>query len=134
MTMIRNLCRKRLWLELTIIVGSLSVIGFPARIDAQVVGATLSGTITDASGAVLPNAQVSIKNSANGSVRSIATNAAGLYTAPNLLPGDYVVSASAAGFAAEATNVTLTVGAQLGCQSIPEMGCAHSGNTTRPPR
>ena len=104
--------RKRKWSELAVLVGFLSVMGFPVRLHAQVVGGTLSGTITDASGAVLPNAQVSIKNLGTGIVRTIATNAAGLYTAPNLLPADYVVTTSAAGFATEATNVTLTVGAQ----------------------
>ena len=86
--------------------------GTAVSLSAQVVGATLSGTITDASGAVVPNAEVSIKNSATGIIRAVSTNADGLYTAPNLLPGDYVVTTSAAGFAAVATNVTLTVGAQ----------------------
>src|SRR5579872_2672162 len=65
---------------------------------AQVAGATLSGTVTDASGAAVPNAQVSIKNSATGVVRDVTTDSAGLYSAPNLLPGVYDITVAAPGF------------------------------------
>ena len=57
------------------------------RVYAQVSGATMTGTVSDASGAVIPNAQVSIKNVATGEVRAVTTDAAGFYSAPNLLPG-----------------------------------------------
>jgi hypothetical protein len=84
-----------------------------SRAYAQVSGATLTGTVNDASGAVIPNAQVSIKNIATGEVRVATTDAAGFYATPNLLPGKYEVTASAAGFSTEvATGITLTVGAQ----------------------
>lgn len=82
-----------------------------ARLKAQVVGANLSGTIADPSGAVVPNAQVAIKNAATGVVRTVTTNADGVYSAPNITPGDYEVTATAPGFNAETTNITLTVGA-----------------------
>src|ERR1700674_1769887 len=79
---------------------------------AQVVGATLSGTVTDQSGAVIPNTQVSIKNIATGLTRAVATDPAGFYAAPNLLPGTYEVTATASGFATQVqTGITLTVGA-----------------------
>jgi hypothetical protein len=79
-----------------------------SRIYPQVVGATLSGTVTDQSGAVIPNGQVSIKNVATGVTRDLTTDAAGFYTAPNLLPGAYEVTTSAPGFATEVrTGVTL---------------------------
>jgi Carboxypeptidase regulatory-like domain/TonB dependent receptor/TonB-dependent Receptor Plug Domain len=83
------------------------------RVFPQVVGATLSGTVTDQSGAVIPNAQVSIKNVATGVTRDLSTDAAGFYTAPNLLAGAYEVTTSAQGFATQVrTGITLTVGAQ----------------------
>src|ERR1700687_5316460 len=68
---------------------------------AQVSGATLTGTVKDASGAVIPNAQVSITAVATGAIRTVSTGGAGLYTAPNLLPGNYEVRATAQGFSSQ---------------------------------
>ena len=80
---------------------------------AQVVGATLSGVISDPSAASVPNVKVSIKNLATGTIREVTSNGDGLYSAPNLLPGPYEVTASAAGFdTVIQTGITLTVGAQ----------------------
>ena len=80
---------------------------------AQGGGATLSGTVTDLSGAVIPKAQISAKNAATDANRSSETNSNGFYTVPGLPPGNYAVSVTAAGFStALRTNVTLTVGAQ----------------------
>jgi hypothetical protein len=78
----------------------------------QVSGATLTGTVTDASGAVIPSAKISIKATATGVIREVSTDAAGFYTAPNLLPGVYDITAIAPGFSTHVqTAVTLTVGA-----------------------
>jgi carboxypeptidase family protein/TonB-dependent receptor-like protein len=98
---------------------------FSAPVWAQVTGATLSGTVTDASGAVIPNAQVSIKNTATGASTDVSTNADGLYTAPNLLPGSYDVTASASGFATRVqAGVVLTVGEQLQLNFTMQVGQA----------
>jgi hypothetical protein len=87
------------------------VISLPLH--AQVAGGTLSGTITDSSGAAVPNAQVEIKNSATGITRSLTTNAEGFYSAANLLPGSYEVAVSAAGFNTEVKRgITINVGSQ----------------------
>ncbi len=73
----------------------------------------MTGTLSDASGAAIPGAQISIKNVATGVVRNVIADQAGFYTAPNLLPGNYEVTSSAPGFATSVlTGVTLTVGAQ----------------------
>jgi Carboxypeptidase regulatory-like domain len=83
------------------------------QIRAQVAGSTLSGTVTDQSNAVIANAQVAIKATSTGVTRSVTTDSAGLYAAPNLLPGAYEVTVTATGFStAVQTGVTLTVGAQ----------------------
>ena len=65
---------------------------------AQVAGATLSGTVTDASGSAVANATVSIKNTETGIVRETTTDSAGLYSTPNLPPAVYDVTTSASGF------------------------------------
>lgn len=69
---------------------SLSMLVFSfARISihAQAPVGTISGTVADATGAVVPSATVSITNKTNSVTRTLATNAAGLYSAPALSPG-----------------------------------------------
>ena len=81
--------------------------------NAQVAGATLTGTIKDSSGAFIPNAQVAITDVATGVTRTVSADGAGLYAAPNLSPGTYEIRVSAMGFSTEVQKgVTLTVGAQ----------------------
>jgi hypothetical protein len=88
-----------------------TLVSVPAS--AQVAGGTLSGTITDPSGAGIPQARVVITNVATGVGRTVTTNTDGFYTAPNLLPGEYQVTLDAKGFNTETrTGITMTVGAQ----------------------
>src|ERR1700687_2753749 len=80
---------------------------------AQVAGATLSGTVTDQSGGLVPQAAISIRNVATDITRASTTSSAGFYSVPNLLPGTYDVRVSSQGFSTHvATGVTLTVGEQ----------------------
>ncbi len=80
---------------------------------AQVTGATLSGTITDSSGGVVPDSRVVITNVATGVTTNVTTNSDGFFTAANLLPGEYNVTISAKGYTTqERTGISLTVGAQ----------------------
>jgi hypothetical protein len=94
-----------------------------APVFAQVAGATLSGTVTDQSGAVIPNTQIAVKNNATGVTRTVTADPAGFYTAPNLLPGTYEITATASGFATEVqSGVTLTVGAQQVLNLVLQVG------------
>jgi len=103
---------KRMWLHLAAIIALLFGMGAPLRLAAQAVGATLSGTASDQSGGVVPNAEVSIKNTATADTRTVSTNADGIYSAPNLQPGVYDATFTAAGFSKLVqTGLTLTVGA-----------------------
>src|SRR6266853_1409349 len=80
---------------------------------AQVAGGTLTGTITDKTGSEIPNAQIVIKDLATGIERTVTTNKDGFYIAANLLPAEYQVTISAAGFNTEVkTGIKINVGAQ----------------------
>ena len=64
----------------------------------QANNATLTGTVADSTGAVLPGVAITAANTATGVVTTSLTNEAGAYTIPSLLPGTYTVSAELPGF------------------------------------
>jgi hypothetical protein len=100
--------------EFTNILGLLVILLVPMAISAQVSGGTISGKVTDSTGALLPGAQVAIRNTATGVTTSLVANEEGIYRAANLLPGDYEITASAPNFTSFLQKgVTLTVGADL---------------------
>ena len=73
--------------------------------------ATLSGTVTDSSGAVVSAADVTIKNVDTGALRTTVTDAAGRYQAPSLPIGQYEIHAVKTGFSEVVrSGVTLVVG------------------------
>lgn len=83
---------------------------------AQGVGASadLTGTVTDQTGAGVPNAKVTATDPANGLERSVMTDEHGFYRVSGLPPSSYKVSVEHAGFQTEiATGVVLTVGQTL---------------------
>ena len=77
----------------------LLVLGLPVLASAQ--EATIVGTVTDPSGAVIPNVAVTVTNANTGAVRALATNDAGQYVVPGLLIGKYDLKAQAPGFKIE---------------------------------
>jgi hypothetical protein len=95
-------------LVLSLVLGLL----FSVPLRAQVVGATVSGTITDPRGGAIPGAKVTAKNLATGVSTTSTTNALGAFSIANLNPAEYEISSSAAGFSTAVTKVTLTVGAK----------------------
>lgn len=77
---------------------------------AQDSGASLSGTVTDSSGKVLPNAKVSVKNLNTGQSSETVTDSAGHFSLSNLPVGDYEVEASNETGSSSPQKVTLTAG------------------------
>ncbi len=90
------------------VIASLAV---PARMHAQAATASISGTVTDSSGAAVPAASIEIRNSETGAVRTVTTDGQGRYTVPDLGIGTYEVRGSKSGFRTTVrSGVTLTVG------------------------
>jgi Carboxypeptidase regulatory-like domain len=101
----------------------IALIGFSASTFAQ--QATIVGTVTDPSGAVVPNVAVSITNIDTSWNRVYPTNDAGQYVAPDLQIGHYEIKATAAGFkAAEQKSIVLTVGDRIRVDFQMQMGAA----------
>jgi hypothetical protein len=79
-------------------VGVCLLLGMSGILRAQRTQGTISGTVSDPSGAVIPNAEVTITNQQTGAKRAVTTNESGYYTATALDPGTYTVMAKVAGF------------------------------------
>jgi hypothetical protein len=76
----------------------LSVLGGTGLAHAQVTTSDIIGTVTDATGAALPNATVTLKSLATNQSRSVTTDASGNYTFTLLQPGHYSVTVTSSGF------------------------------------
>jgi hypothetical protein len=92
--------------------------------------ATLSGVVTDPTGAVVSHAQVVVHSLATGLDRTVVTDAAGVYVAASLQPGDYKVQVTAAGFSMDTIEkVTLEVAQSLTVN--PKLAVASAGETVQ---
>src|SRR5438477_3692397 len=78
-----------------------------AQVFGQISNATVSGTIEDATHAVLPGVTITATDTATGVTTTAVSNEAGTYNLPSLLPGPYKVSAELAGFQTRSYEVTL---------------------------
>ena len=82
---------------------------------AQNVTSSISGTVADPTGAVIPNAKIDVRENATGRQFTATTDSRGAYTITNVQPGSYTISANAAGFEAE-TQSNVTVDPNIGRQ------------------
>ncbi len=91
---------------------------------AQDVTGTINGTVTDPTGALVPDAKVTIRNSDKNTVeRTVTTDAQGNYSAPLLAVGHYTVTVEKPGFkAATRTDVVLNVNQKITLNLTMELG------------
>src|SRR5208283_1110026 len=87
----------------------------------------ITGTITDPSGAAVPEAAVSLKNLAEGSSYSTTTSAGGEYQFSLLKPGDYAITVTKSGFKTLTSTVTVLLGQNIMVNEPLELG---AGTTT----
>jgi len=90
----------------------------------SIITGAVSGTITDPSGAILPNAAVTLTNTATGDTQSGKTNTSGVYLFPLLKPGDYTVTVEQSGFRVAVAKVTVALGQTATADLKLELGDA----------
>lgn len=91
----------------------LLLLCFSCQLWAQNTG-SISGVVTDPSGAVVEGAHVTVTNQATNSARTVSSNASGFYSVTNLVPGSYIVAVEKSGFKpVKFANTPLTVAQTL---------------------
>lgn len=94
--------------------------------------ATILGTVTDSSGAAIPNASVAVMSTDTGFMQTVTSDAQGRFNVPQLPIGQYSVTISAPGFQTEVrSGITLTVGAQTAVNATMKVGQAQQTVTVQ---
>jgi hypothetical protein len=100
--------------RLSLVAAILVLAASPGSLTAQSSNATLSGSVSDSSGALIPGVSVTATNAGTSVATTGVSNEAGVYTLPGLLPGVYRVSATLPGFQTQTfTDVQLGNAAQV---------------------
>src|SRR5579862_4743774 len=97
-------------LSLLVFVGLLANSSAPLLYAQSNISGDITGTVTDASGAALPNAQVTVTSLEKGQAKVVLTDRVGDYRVPLLSPGRYQVKATAKGFETSTVQVTVSAG------------------------
>jgi len=99
---------KRILSALTLVIALVFVCD--RIVDGQTATGTITGTVSDVSGAVIPNASITVTNKSTSTPRNLVTNAEGLYSAPALQAGDYEVRVEFQGFRTEVREAQVLAG------------------------
>ena len=97
-------------LKLRILFAALLICCAPLAFSQTLTTGDITGSITDATGAVVPGAAVTLKNVDTDEARSAVANEAGRYRFSLLVPGDYTVSAQSTGLKSNTDKITVAVG------------------------
>lgn len=86
---------------------------------AQSASGSISATVADKTGAIIPKAKVVLKNDATNATRDTLTNSAGIFSFPAIQPGAYTVTVTAPGLQTyEQGGITVSQGANIGLNTI----------------
>ena len=96
----------------------------PLWVFAQVSGSSLNGVVTDTTGAIIPDAQVTTQNVETGLIQVVKSNNTGLYSVTPLPPGNYRITVEHPGFDKQIEIVVLTVDQQATINFQMQVGSA----------
>jgi hypothetical protein len=118
---VARLMGKGVWFPAILVISLLTALPSFAQINQS----EILGTVSDTSGAVIPNATVTITNTQTNVSNTLKTDSAGAYALPDLIPGAYTVRVSVQGFqTAMHSGVELEVGKQVRIDVVLKVGTA----------
>jgi hypothetical protein len=111
--------------NLLLLLAALFVLVAASSLHAQIVETgVITGVVKDNTGAVIPGAHVTVRNTATGLTTLTSTDAQGIYVTPPLHPGDYTVQVEVAGFSKVVESVRLEVGQRVAADASLAVGTA----------
>ena len=105
-----RLLNAALALSLLVFAGFLATTSAPVVYAQSNISGDITGTVTDASGAALPNAQVTVTSLEKGQSKVVNTDKVGDFRVPLLPPGNYEIKVSATGFQPAKVQVKVSAG------------------------
>src|ERR1017187_3000574 len=114
---------RRSWLALAGLAVMLLLIGVPAAHSQTATTGDIVGVVTDSSGAVVPNAKVTIKFTDTNESHSAVTSSSGQYRFALLQAGEYYVSGEATGLKYKIQKFTLIAGNETAINQIGRASC-----------
>ena len=107
-------------LAFSALVGTVTLV----RAQSVVLAGEISGQITDSTGAVVPNAGITLRHTLSSAAQSAQSNQVGIYRFPALAPGEYSVAVRATGFNSAQTTVQVFVGSTAYCDFKLKVGAS----------
>jgi hypothetical protein len=113
-------------LRIIILMASVILVTGPLLAQSTTATGSVQGTLTDSTGAVVPNATIAIMNKGTGESFGVTTSSAGTYNSGALVPGEYTVRAEVKGFKTVEAGVIVRVGVVSGVNLNLEVGTSNT--------
>ena len=107
---------RRFWKSIGAVCAVCLIAGLLAstHVSAQDITADLVGTVTDSTGAVVPNAKITVRNTGTAETRIVISGSSGEYSVNQLQPGTYSINVDATGFkASQIPSIALSAGSRV---------------------
>ncbi len=125
--MVSNPMVKRFrFIQFVILLASIILVTSPLLAQSTTATGSVQGTLTDSTGAVVPNASITITNKGTGESFGVPTSSAGTYNSGALVPGEYTVRAEVKGFKTVEAGVIVRVGVVSGVNLALEVGTSNT--------